>query len=145
MANLFSSQKSQHIGARTTSIILFCFVLFLLNFYLNYHFGLVQRDLLRSFIFAIPVPSFLAVGLLQFTVQNKTRQTSLPWYKDFSVLQRLWIWPNLLISIPLLINGLMNNGLPDAVALPFMIVAVLLVLYLFVQKIIVLRSGDRAE
>ncbi len=83
MANLFSSQKSQRIGARTTSIILFCFVLFLLNFYLNYHFGLVQRDLLRSFIFAIPVPSFLAVGLLQFTVQNKTRQTSLPWYKDF--------------------------------------------------------------
>ncbi|ERR1019366_3415899 len=145
MANLFSSQKSQRIVARTTSIILFCFVLFLLNFYLNYHFGLVQRNLLRSFIFAIPVPSFLVVGLLQFTVQNKTRQTSLPWYKDSSVLQRLWIWPSLLIYIPLLINSLMNNGLPDAVALPFMIVAVLLMLSLVVQKIIALRSGDHAE
>jgi hypothetical protein len=100
---------------------------------------------LRSFIFAIPVPSFLVVGLLQFTVQNKTRQTSLPWYKDSSVLQRLWIWPSLLIYIPLLINSLMNNGLPDAVALPFMIVAVLLMLSLVVQKIIALRSGDHAE
>jgi small-conductance mechanosensitive channel len=144
MNHLFSSQKSQRIGVRA-SIVLCCFVLFLLNLYLNYHFGLAQRNMLRSFLYAIPLPISLAIGLLQWTVQNKARQPSLAWYKDDSVLQRLWIWPLFLICIPLLINSLLNNELPDVGVVPFLIVAVLLMLYLVVQKIRTRRSSDRAS
>jgi hypothetical protein len=113
---------------------------------LEYSYGSKRGDGIGSFIYALPFSGLLSVSLLTLvTASAERRQTHIPWYRQESALTALLYLPLCLITLTGLINSLMNNNLPDAVALSVDSVGLLLLLVVFVQFVRVRRSKARAK
>ncbi len=139
--NKFSFDQVKRLSTPIRNgIVLLGFVLFALIFFLEYTYSTKHGDVIGSVIYAIPFPMALTIGLLNITLNDK--DTHIPWYRRLNVLLGLMLLLFSVICLLQLVNSLMNNNLPDAVALSIEGVSLLLLLLVFVRLVVVRRSVD---
>ena len=141
MNNSFFENVKRLSTPTRNGIVLLGFVLFALVFFLEYTYSNKHGDFLGSILYTIPFPCGLTASLLSFTnTNNEISQSHMPWHKRQQILIGLMLLFIFFTYLVLLINSLMNNNLPDAVALPIEGVSFLLLLLVFVRLVVVRRS-----
>ena len=146
MANTSKFGKLKRLGVLGSGIIVLGLILFVFLFFLEYTYSNKRGNIFGSILYTFPFYCALTASFLLFVMGSaERRQTQIPWHRQKSILNGLLFLSISLISLVQLINSLMNNGLPDAVALPIAGVALVLILIVSVRLTMILSSKAGAE
>ncbi len=141
MANTPAPRQPRRFRSPAIAILVLGLVLFVLLFFLEYTYSMKRGDLLGSLLYTLPLSCFLTASLLSFIASRSLeRQAHVPRHRQTAIVAGVFFLSLSLFPLLLLINSLLNNGVPDAVGIPIAIVIFLLEMCAVVRLAMIYRS-----